>query len=63
MRGMSPVDLPANIQAAMTLVFVVWIGVLLAFAWYLRRRHGPERRSTERRGSQGRRSAKSRRRT
>jgi heme/copper-type cytochrome/quinol oxidase subunit 2 len=62
MKGMSPVDLPANIQATMALVLVVWIGILLGFAWYLRRRYGRGRRSIERRGSRGRQPDKSRRR-
>lgn len=62
MRGMSPVDLPASIQAAMALVLIVWISILIGFVWYLRRRHGPGRPSPERRRPRGRRSAKQRRR-
>ena len=45
MRGMSPTDLPASIQTAMALVLIAWIGVLIGFAWYLRRKHGAERKS------------------
>lgn len=53
MSGMSPTDLPASIQTAMALVLIAWIGVLIGFAWYLRRKHGAERRSAERKSLRG----------
>lgn len=63
MRGMSPVDLPASIQTAMALVLVVWIGVLIGFAWYLRRKRSAERRLAGRKSPRRHRPTKPRRRS